>query len=403
MTRTRVNPRFAALVLVLAACALEQRPCRPQQTPPVGTPPPVVGDPDMAPDASRIRAALLSVHWHAIDPHADEAPEPIRPIPETEAARIIAELQGPMAESRRRTAITVLAADDVERHREALEILRAPIPEILETLKLFARIRVLREQAVRTLLEKSGDAIAGCSQTGAITEIVVAPQQLEAGCTQRPTGTSTVDVTQATSRIEVTRPLADLARAMDPQSWDVCMPLYFEKTHVAKIVNGAPVLDANHDAEAATNPPALGSTWQQPLFEHFEIDWRFGMPLPPAYSSFRNLLAIDSSSSGTTNRVTYCLAQSLWSSVPILPPFAGGIDVDDGHLAASPGAAGGALSLEVVKFIRFAGWPNVPIDYSKWFNQMSAAMLRTMGGELEKLVCCTPPPAGAPEPPVLIP
>lgn len=404
MSQICVNPWAAMLLATVVGCSPSQRLCPSKQTASVETQPPAATAPIPEADADRIRAALLSVHWHAIDPHADEAPEPIRPIPETQAARILAGAQGPMAESRRRTAITVLAADDVDRHREALVILGAPIPEIIEALKMIGRLRVEREKVVRALLEKSGVAITDCIQTGAITEIVVSPSSLEAECTQRRSpGTDNTDVTLATSKLEVTTSLTTLARAIDPQSWDVCMPLYFRKTHVAKLVNGAPVLDANHDAEAVTNPPAPGSTWKDQLFEHFEIDWRFGIPAPPSYSSFRNLLYIDSAPGNGSHRVTYCLDASIWSSVPLLPPFAGGIDIDDGHLAVSPAASAGRLSIEVVKFIRFAGWPAFPIDYNKWFNQMSAAMLRAMGGELEGLVCCNPPVAETPLPPILIP
>ena len=387
------------------------------------------------PSAAR-RAAMLTVYFYAhIEPGA-EVPETVRPLPLLEAARILRADTGPFAESRRRRAIVKLAAADLERHRDALEILGAPLDAILAILDIQPPLTLPeREKQIFALMNAAGPAVPGCQPGMATTETEQGPNKLASHC---PDPLNTAGVTKATSTITVPRPLSVIRQIMDPQSWDTCSE-YFPKTHVAKQdPSGVYKIDSNtHEVDEDPAAPPPGSNWSGVLFEHFRLDWqqlsedawqkvfdelpaawKLFLPTPPTMvvpageSSFWNLLSINTQSGPDEYRVEYCLRMSIHGRIGLLPPLqflesVGGIDVDEGHSEAATNPASGEVKLTGVKYIRFAGW--FPPLSDVWLNVWAEVFLDAMGGELEESVCCalpgTPredPPPGEPAPPILI-
>jgi hypothetical protein len=386
MTSVCVRSCVALIVILGVGACSKDRQVRqePTTTAPVSAGPSQVSERE---SAQRIQSAMISIHWHAIRRDVDQAPPQIRPMPLLDAARIVAAQTGRFAEADRRTAIAVLAADDVDFHKDALLVLHAPLPAIIAILQHLPPNTTLREKAIYARLDEDGPAVANCEATIiSPPDVVPDPPQGEPSCSRSG---SNLGVNRVTTTAQVSGTTRDkLSRAMDPQSWDVCMHDYFDATYVANPVTNPSTVPC-YDPPAATSPPSPGSNWSGSLFERFNI-----------VSIFRNFLDINST--GTSGYlVKYCLSNSVCSEVPWLPPFSGGIDVDEGHLNASASASAGTYSLEVVKYVRFAGWP--PSPYDPWIPSMTAAALKNSGDSILKLACCDTTAPAPPGPPILVP
>ncbi len=146
--------------------------------------------------------------------------------------------------------------------------------------------------------------------------------------------------------ISVDRPFAELAPLTDPQSWSFCNPLDFAASNVAM-----PSACSTGNAAPLPSPPAPGSTWSGPLFEHFRVLSPPTQACDPNQSRFRNILEIAAVRTATSLRYDYGLCDSIDHRVNCTDG-PGGITWDCGFTALQQDGAGSVL--KGVKYLRFA-------------------------------------------------
>ena len=195
------------------------------------------------------RGAMLSVYFNAhADPDDRRLHPTLRPVPLASAASILARARGRLAESRRIRAIVKLAAAGLDRpaHRDALTTLRAPLRRV--EAEIAAHPRATQAELEQHLYPLLGYTVAveGCVRSTPTTVVHFDPS----------TQITTVQVTAAVRE----RPLDEVARIIDPQSWDECSE-YFDNAYVAEQVAGVYPIDSNFDPKKHPAPPAKGSSW----------------------------------------------------------------------------------------------------------------------------------------------
>jgi len=327
--------------------------------------PPAQGVSDFASPKTARRAAMLSVYHYAYYAGDDWLPMEFRPVPLDNAAKILAADKGELAELRRRQAIVQLAAaPPSEARHAALTILGAPLEAIADVLvheSLFDRSK--RQTAIAALLAKLFDPPT-CQATQLGTTVNFDAATL---------------ITTVTASVTVNRKIADLAKVMDPQNWDVCSN-FFDAAYVAKkVANDYPV-DSNYDAIEDSAAPAAGSKWHGVLFENFAMSFD-GINV----AWFKNLLTIDFQPGATQHILTYQLFKSLRSRIVLLEQN-DGITTDQGSAKAyqDPLDPGSSI-VEGTKSIRLHAWP-----FDFWVNYWTSVNLMAMGDEMASSVCCTP-------------
>jgi len=359
------------------------------------------------------QAAMLAVYANVQGFPERELPAELEPISLVAAGQILLResTRSGFGESRRRRAIVRLASAGLEihesapgefgfalGHRDFLEAVEAPLPGIEATVRevIDAIVRedpgvglaVLRERVAERLppalfarLDRGGYAV--CPVEDLVTVVKTSHIDWQSGCAHPP-GDWKSQLTWATTKLRVKRPVGELAKLLDPQNWDAspeCNP-YFNETCVL-----APDL-----VTCRACPPEPGSAWNAPVYEWFEMywdPWKLGFK-----SQLENRLAILSAPTPATNpssyRLDYCLEASLDGRVGLLR---GGIDVDEGFTLASA-QPGGWSAVEAHKLIRFQGWKNpfgVPVDGV--MNASSGVILQNMGEALVEQLCCGLPDA----------
>lgn len=330
---------------------------------------------------AELRSALFSVYFHSYYEDGSWLPVEFQPIPLIEASRIICRDVGAAAESRRRRSIAKLASAGLaEPRHSALVALGAPIGQIQSAFDAASLNpgtpaatppptpgvpldQAAREQIVYQVLGNLPPAFVDCERTPATVD--VNPDY--------STGRTTVTV-----EMSVKRPLSALRVVMDPQHWDDCSKPYFAAAHVAQ--TGAKP-DALGDVPASTAPPTPGSSWVSPLFEHFELNWK-----PLSYTSYKNLLDIDSTLGGASPRFDFKLKQPTYGQLCMLgvcrkPP----VEYDSGSGTATP-AIGGWVKLTANKTISFSNL----YPFNTAFQLVTAISLHAMGDSINEGACCAP-------------
>lgn len=141
-------------------------------------------------------------------------------------------------------------------------------------------------------------------------------------------------------RVYVKRPVADLIKAVDPQSWATCHPT-FKDTYV--------VNPGTYDPAPA--PPAPGSNWNEDMFERIEMSF-----LNLDFVTTENVLAIEGTDlSGDISKIAYqwnyYLRESVQTRIGPLT-FAGGLSYDEGYIRIQ-NIAGDEWFIDGVKRMKF--------------------------------------------------
>ena len=353
------------------------------------------------PSKASIRAALLSVYFHAQSDRAAAAPVEMQPIDLAAAAEVLRAATDPMAEARRRRAIvrlTVAGLDDADRCRAVQTLYGQPIGslvDILNSLPLPAGhladaaptpppVGYACPLSIGPLIPQN---LAMTTLAAQLTASL-GPAIKDCTYTYKPavvTYDSATSTTTVVADAVVERDLAGVRKAMDPQQWDACN-VFFEHTYIAKKNGSGFDVDPNYDVPADPNPPAAGSAYEGVLFEDFVVS---ANTIVTAW--YKNLLTVSSqplpidSSNPTGGHVfTYELLQSLASYI-YPSKIAGGLDIDDGKIAMHPSASGTSTALHATKSLRFSGRWN-----DEFLNQSAGVYLKAMGEGLPEMACCQP-------------
>jgi hypothetical protein len=310
---------------------------------------------------------MLSVYHYAYYASDQWLPEEFRPIPLAAAVKILAADEAEFAQWRRRQAIIQLAAAPPnEARRTALKMLGAPLDAIAAALADAASFdRARRWSVIAALLEKLfGPAIAKCQTKPLGTTVSFDSKSL---------------ITTATTSVGVNRNIADLARVMDPQNWDVCSD-YFDAAYVALKVGSDYPVTSSYDALPDTSANPAGSSWHGVLFENFSMSLD-GINV----TWFKNLLTIDFQPGATEHTLRYSLFKSLRSRVGLIEQN-DGITTDEGSARAYQDPLDPNASIvEGTKVIRLHAPP-----FDHWVNYWTSLNLMAMGDEMAAAVCCTP-------------
>jgi hypothetical protein len=346
-----------------------------------------------------IRAAMLSVYYHAygldlLDPRPEG-----EPIPLDQAARILAADASEGAATRRRRAIAKLAVGEVLRPRAAelrpaLEILVPPRAfDVDDLLALLPRESVLpaagpvplplfHEDLRQEFRERTRSALAFLD-----TKLVAAFERRccsgVKSCSVDP-ATSSTDEASAYFVLTVRRDVGSLRANIDPQDWEACAPEYFQDAHYEADTCPGPNAPP---PPALISDPARGSGWDGALYEHYQKDFANGQS-----TWFKNRLQIcgDWDSTNEIYRYHYglCEGGSLESSVLGDGPKQGGLDRDCGLLRAwdqAPSSdAPDWTDVDGIKRIQFS--PRVP-DHGLglWTNLGLELLVDAMA---DTVLCC---------------
>lgn len=374
--------------------------------------------------AAAIRAALVSVEYHALRDPPNLPPE-VMPIPLATAVRTLRQDadDNSFGESRRRRSITALVVGGVDpsvsppriRNREEIDVLLGPQQSAFDAFltALLPRVfvgpsplvldsdpslrRLSRE--IQAFLDTAGPAIASCAAQDAER---LTPHTPTSSCgTTFPAG-----LIWERARIEVTRPggVAGLASALDPQNWD--------ETDVATGLKCNPFFTSAFVTDASKSPvscpPLAGQDWAHPLYEEFHMSVGASDGQLATVLKIKANLDPDSPTVATGHHFDYCLGESVFGQViteafNVEKVWEGSIDVDEGFQTIEKP---GALVVVADKKLHFTGWTEQGsgADVTAAMNAAATLNLMAMGQALKEAVCCNPPPTPAcpPGAPVLI-
>ena len=353
-------------------------------------------------DPARI-GAMLSVHAYARWPNA-HFPAGLRVIPLRQAATFLCRDPGAFAMSRRRRAIATLAAHglNLPLFREAIcslgfnpamidaalanqdrAIPGVPVPPGGSPTGGGRRIRILSPRELQTFVyDMLPDlSIPGCPTTN----LDVAPADDDA------------PEASGTASIAIQKDVVSVAKALDPQSWDVCSKFFKppERTYLAhEDTTPEPVIPAG-EAYGGTKGTA------ELLFEWFTCPDTDPNGNPTGCGAwFKNLLSVstfwpDQTTLGHRDyEVRFSFHKFLGGQVTALPKIDAEIETDDGGASAVESPSPGPVTATGWKTLRFVnpgltGAAKAIID----------VMVDETTGEFAELACC--PITAAPDAPVL--
>jgi hypothetical protein len=383
----------ALLVLLQGCCVLP--PCL--YGPPRTTPGVLPGPPICEPRPTReLSAAIFATYYHAYRLGwrpagiADSA-VPIMDL--TRASEILRDAPSPEADAKRRRAIGILVAAGTPPSTAngawqpieidtALRTINAPMAALAEAFLAAGHLDIAgnSEQAranKRWLALRVLDSdIGGGPWRGKCCSCLE-----EYDVDEGPTG-------MAWFRIKVERPLADIRKVIDPQTWDCCLPERFEDAYLLEDDQctdvapqpACPTAPSKPDED--TSPPAVGTAWGcRVLYEHFQTTVNvLGIPRT-TYS--RNQLQLEAWETDVAYLVDYGLCQSIDGSSDGTSCSPDGLDADCGYAAASPSTAGkpsGPTRLDGVKFL---GFTDATLDV-----MLDPILRQLMEATAEEGVCC---------------
>lgn len=327
-----------------------------------------------------VRAAMLSIYFHARIADIDWVPREFRPLPLAQAAQIVARDRSPFAASRQRRAIARLyVAPRTSERVQALQILNAPLTDIANALPA----------GVASALDPNQSSFEAGTRASIqiLMEILVgllAPAPEE--CT-RSFPSSEVDFSwtswenTAKYSLWVERSVEALRPVLDPQNWSVCGGAFWEQSYVTIQTAGSGVVGAGGQVEKHPDPPPPGSQWNAILFERFVTDWG-GMK-----AAFDVLLDVKTTPTPQKHLYEYGLNTSLKSVIgPITKD--GGIVTDKGHVKVTVNTLDPQRTdVEALKIIKFANFGKVK-DF--WINFWTRIALEQNADEMYEVICCDP-------------
>jgi hypothetical protein len=347
--------------------------------------------PTTEPSKELIRAALLSVYFHAQDVRAESLPVEIQPIGLEYAAEVLRAAADPLAESRRRRAIVRLAVagmDDVERCRAVETLYGQPIGSLVDILLSLpgsagrpAREPLTTPTSVGSMCPVGlGPLVPSNAAMVAVAAKLAAslgPAIKDCDYVYHP-ATANFDASSSTTTVvadtAVPRSFAAVRKVMDPQQWDQCN-VFFEETYIAEKSSDGFDMDSDYNVPPDLNPPLIGTPYEAVLFEHFvvAIDPYSAKNVVTAW--YKNLLNVSSQElpvDGTNptggHVYKYDLLQSLASYI-YSSTIRGGLDIDDGEIVMHPDADANWTKLHATKALRFSGrWNDEALNQSAgWY------------------------------------
>jgi hypothetical protein len=346
--------------------------------------PPIPAPRRLAPN-ERVLAAMLSIHAHAFWPNRD-FPGDYRPIPLADAVAVLQSDGFPLASLRKRRAVARLGAYGLH------------LPEFRRAISELGVNPVTLDQSLR--LAGFDREPVGPTATSDATDVAERERRLfEATRAALPTrGCDASDFyrnppdfvevkgagASAVLNIEITvpRPRDAVARAIDPQKWDVCSPLFAPPEHTYLVES-----DTNPSPTAIPAKPAGKPYPYTPMFEHFECTTQ-GCP-PNAW--FENLLSVTMEQEPATaerppdcphfvqgnerDTATYLLKTHLQGS-------ASDLTVDDGFISAE------SITTDLTRVCMHKTLAfGIPADTGA-IQGAWRVLQAEMGGLLAELACC---------------
>jgi hypothetical protein len=254
------------LILAVAPVALALPPSFSEPGPPLDLDPgPHPGDDEL------LRASILSIHAFV-----EKRKEPLRqllanvkPVPVITAATAVAADQSTLAILRRRHMARLLLT---YAHGE---------PQVTEAVRILigsdetTRVLLLLNQRLPPLgrLRDSGAAALDAAEAvGDVLRFAV-PLTTAGTCSKWNAGSSvawagTANDISVSVLAEAGQLFKNAREGIDPQSWGSCSSLW-GKSYIAEMVGGQPVPGPGGDPKPHPNPPAVGSAYDETLFEHF--------------------------------------------------------------------------------------------------------------------------------------
>jgi hypothetical protein len=338
--------------------------------------PPVPPLPHELTNEGRLRA-MLSVHAHYFWPDG-QFPEDVRPVPLEDATRYLAadaaSGENRPAWSRRRRAIAEIAAVGLPRHSftNALGAFGLTPKDILGALCLQFDCSKLSQVPASELFTRIADlsVVRGeavdCASQWKLLQFTVAPANASHAA--------------YTAKITVPRAVADVGKAIDPQTWDHCSKFFCfpERTYLAH-------LDSTN--KVITDPQLpFGSLYSpRTLFERFTCTVK-----DCKNTTFQNLLHVEAYDLAPRRQVNYGLEKYLDGSADGWSKEDVEILIDTGQLWAEPDTTPGWTVTYADKTLLFKSDFLTGAVNGAW--SLGQAELT---GELAEMACCeitsTPP------------
>ena len=331
-------------------------------------------------------AAMLSVHAHARWP--DENFDGLRILPLQQAVDILKRDRGMAADSRRRRAIAKLLA-----YAPGSADVRVAVDDLLmdrrDLTPKLAESRSVRPAVLEVAIVNSLAALTpNCQWT------VPAPSG----------GVANPPPVQWSYDVFIPRNVGDIARALDPQNWDLCSP-FFTDTHL--VTTAAPCCPAKPGASCSETgvgyEPAGKPYTQAVLYEHFCYADDCSSPCAGPHIcaiDFENLLCVTTEYSpwipfscavGGAERYDVDFNLASWISGELLGVEPAAVIEDDGHVSARRPTAAEAATLTG------APWAVVHVDKTLDFanpGQTGAVgkflqiLTDELAGQIVEQACC---------------
>ena len=330
---------------------------------PRGIEPPEAAIPGTFSNRGRIEA-MLSIHAHYLWPDG-RFPSDVRPMPLRDAARYLFSDPDPMARSRQRRAIARLAAVGLERRefRAAIRELGAD-PDQIE-----AQIEHQEEITGQPLSLTATEAFV-CNlfrdRTKDVCDYECLDQELS------PPGAPTASYLM---KIRVVRSWKEVAKSIDPQTWDHCSKFYCppQNTFLAHKDTSGNIV---HDPGL---PYGTAYTLRS-VYEHFSC------PLKDCgNATFDMLLNVTTSSPTNAYQVLYGRNEYLGGKVDGWDPAAVNVLVDYGQLSATEDIVAGSAGTIVYADKTLALGSSLLTGIYHGALRLIEAEL---SGELAEMACC---------------
>jgi hypothetical protein len=364
----------------------------------VPTPAAPVATPAAADALDPLQAALLAVQ-REVRPSAEPLPAGMTLPSFSEAVELLAEAQGPEGERSRELARLIVASG-------AFEVGTGGTVRWNDArVQAFTRLGGgSRDELVQAIRDDAAQSAEPDGKSDAPLGDRIAYRLLTQGCyLPHPRPTPSYDpetgIVRAMFRGVVTRGFDEVRRVGDPQNWARCNPSSFKESYAVDGENAAALLTGQPPRDET--PPAPGSAWKAPFFEHFAVARPDG-----GTTSFRNLLCVDSQwiSRGMPRRelrMDYGLVDSIDSQISVAR--GDGLELDCGYLEIREQGPRRTF-LEGVKVLDFSPGAGADTDPERW----AAFLLDEFWDfEVAKSLChCAVDAARVPEPapsPVALP
>lgn len=195
--------------------------------------------------------------------------------------------------------------------------------------------------------------------------------------------------TTVTATAQIFRPLADVARALDPRAWASCPGVFLKTQLVEENVDPGDITIHTRYREDTRLTRALGEKWPNPPTAE---PWKIYEEVEAGPFRFENVLSIVSPPQRTPTHYEY--AYDFVECFPVLGNAY--LTKDRGSVKATESVVGTSkvTTLTMVKTIEFANTASIVVngvDLGELPNWLAPAVLGMWLDAGNDLLCCTPP------------